>query len=550
MLQRLYIKNYALIKELDIPFFEGLSILTGETGAGKSIILGALKLVLGERADHSLFTNNAEKCIIEAEFQMPETTQLYCLENEMEFEKISLIRREISPDGKSRAFFNDSPVKLQNLQELASQLIDIHSQFDNAQLFNQTYQFQFLDQFAGLQNPLKAYQNEYHQFKKDQNELLILQDQLQTLLQSQDYNQFLYEELESIPLASTNLPALEEELKALESVQDIQANLQQFSLLLNDEQIGLKSQMSQAQQLLQNAALHAQKLRFLKERMDSLRIEMQDLENDIAHYSEQLEYEPQRIAELSEQINQLHRLMQKHQVQSLKELADIKNQLAKKQEDFSEIEDKIKQLKQRIQSQQESLKNQSQTLHQARQKSIPKLVQYVTDLLSFVGLDKSVFQIELQETEQLNAFGKDEIQLMFSANQGMPQQPIQKGISGGERSRVMLVLKKVMAEHQQLATLVLDEIDTGVSGKIADSVGKLMQSMAENMQLIVITHLAQIASKGNHHYKVSKFESETATQTTITLLQPEERIQEIAQLISGDSLTEASINQAKALLQG
>ncbi len=550
MLQKLYIKNYALIKEVEIPFYSGMSIITGETGAGKSILLGALKLVLGERADRSQFLNNEEKCIIEAEFQMPEATQKYCVENDMEYESISIIRREIAPDGKSRSFFNDSPVLLQNLQELSAQLIDIHSQFDNALLFDESYQFQFLDNFTGLQKESKDYQSQYHLYKQNQSVLQVKQDQLQSLLQSQDYNQFLYEELEAVPLQDVDIEALEEELKELENVQEIQESLGQFSQIVNEDSMGLNAQLQSLQQLLQKTSQQSQKLSFLRERFESIRIDFQDLESDVENYSNQLEYEPERIAQLSEQVNQIHRLLQKHQVQSVEELEQIKTQLAQEQEDFSTIEADIQNLKEEIDSQKKALEQQAEKLHESREKSIPKLVNYVTDLLQSVGLEKAQFKIALKPTETLTVYGKESIQLLFSANTGMPLQAIQKGISGGERSRVMLVLKKVMAEHQQLATLILDEIDTGVSGKVADDVGRLMQSMAKNMQLIVITHLAQIASKGSHHYKVSKTDTEMGTETAIRLLMPEERIEEIAQLISGDTLTEASIHQAKTLLEG
>ncbi len=548
MLQRLYIKNYTLIKEANIPFYKGMSVITGETGAGKSILLGALKLVLGERADYSIFHKDSDKCIIEAEFQIHKDLEVFFIENDLDYESLTIIRREISPDGKSRAFLNDSPVRLQVLQELSSRLIDIHSQFDTAALFDEAYQFQFLDNYAGLKKERRSYSETYNSYKENQYKRKELEEKLSTNLQSQDYNDFLLNELNQYKLEDLDLEELENNLQEMENVQEVQENLSQFIHLAQEEQIGLEAQLQTMQSLLQKATDKSKNLEFLNERFESLRIEFQDVLGDIENYATQLEYQPERIEEYSQKVNFIHNLMRKHQVSSVEELIEIRNSLAQEQLDFSTIEDTLKELKTSIEFQQQELEKKAMQLSKARNSALPQLTQYVNTLLAQVGLEKAQFEISLQPTDTLNEYGKEKIQMLFSANKGMPLQPIQNGISGGERSRVMLVLKKVMAEHQNLATLILDEIDTGVSGKVASSVGKLMQQMADDMQLIVITHLAQIASKGTHHYKVFKKEIEGNTQTFIELLTPQQRIEEIAQLISGDKVTEASLSQAKELL--
>ncbi|MDR3273228.1 MAG: DNA repair protein RecN [Flavobacteriaceae bacterium] len=548
MLSHLSIKNYTLIDDLQTGFPAGMITVTGETGAGKSIILGALKLVLGERADTKSLKNPDEKSVIEAEFHLDKHRfPPFFKENDLDFEAQTLIRREIQPSGKSRAFINDTPVTLDILQQLSSQLIDIHSQFETSDLLSEKYQLRLLDNFSGLQQTLKEYQSEYEEYIKEKKQFEQLKEKLQTGNKDFEYNQFLLNELNQIDLDKIDFPKLEEEANLMKNSEYLVQLLSESRQILEGDEVGISSQIYELNSRLSKGSQLSSELQKISERTESLKWEIQDISSEIENLLEKLEFDPLRYETVNEQINKINFLLQKHQVQKLFDLIEIKNKLETETSDFSDLEGKIKVSELRLQNLSEKLSSYSHSLHNNRLQNIPILENKILETLIRLGMEKSQIKIELSDTEKFTPFGTDQIRILFTANLGKEFQPIAKAISGGERSRVMLAIKKLMAENEDLPTLILDEIDTGVSGRIANEMGRLMSEMGKSMQLIVITHLPQIAAKGNAQFKVEKGEKSGSTFTQIRQLDDRERVEEIAQLISGESITENAVNQAKEL---
>ena len=549
MLSRIYIQNFALIDQLEINFKKGLQVITGETGAGKSIILGALRLILGERADSKSISDFSTKSVVEAEFKISESLKIFFEENDLDFEKDTIIRREILPSGKSRAFVNDVPVTLDVLKELSERLIDIHSQFETSQLFSEEYQFKIIDGLSENKNLIETYQNDYFEFQRKQRELEKLKNTLSEGNKESDYKLFLLEELEAAQLETVNYELLQSQISLAENKGAISELLAQIFARTDQEEVGLFDGFYDVKNKLSRVADLSLQFSELNARLEENYVEFKDILFQLQNEAEKLDANPEDLLVLQEQNDKINALFLKHKVSDIEDLLKIKEELSLEKNSFEDIEHKITQLEKEIAEASQSLLKKSEILSKNRKQTAPVFVEKVESLLHQLGLEKAKVEVELSSTKEFGKFGTEKIQLLFQANAGFALKPIQNAISGGERSRVMLSIKKLMAENAELPTLILDEIDTGVSGRIADEMGNVMQEMAENMQLIVITHLAQVAAKGNDNYKVQKSDIEGKTQTRIFPLNQEEKLTEIAQLLSGSKITDAAILQAKELMQ-
>lgn len=549
MLSRITIQNFALIQQLDISLSEGMQVITGETGAGKSIILGALRLILGERADLKSASNPENKSIVEAEFKLNQQYQAFFEENDLDFEEYTLIRREILPSGKSRAFINDIPVTLDILKELSLKLIDIHSQFETSNLFSEEYQFKIIDGLSENYETLEIYQKEFYNYQKLNKQLQEFEKQLSERNKEADYQIFLLNELEEANLDNTNLEELKSQVSIGENAEYILENLGQIFGKLQQEELGILDNLNEIKNKLSKISETSPNIESLSQRVEEVYLELKDISYNIENELEKIEVNPEILVQAISQLNKINSLLLKHQVSDIEELIEIRDQLSTQQKNSEELEKNIEQTNNLILKSQENLENLSLNISENRKKNIAKFIEKAEQLFGRLGLEKAKITIELTPTTDFNKFGKEHIQLLFQANTGFPLKPIQSAISGGERSRVMLSIKKIMAENSELPTLILDEIDSGVSGKTADEIGKVMQDMAKDLQLIVITHHAQVAAKGDAHYKVMKQDIDGRTQSTIIPLNNEQRLQEIAQILSGSNITDAAILQAKELMK-
>lgn len=548
MLSRIYIKNFALIDTLEVSLNNGLQVITGETGAGKSIILGALRLILGERAEVKSIAKSEEKSIVETEFDLNNQFKKFFVENDLDYEHHTIIRREILPSGKSRAFINDVPVTLDVLKELSSQLIDIHSQFETSNLFTSEYQFKIIDGLSDNKKVIEDYQNQFSDFQSLKLQLKKLQTQLSENRKESDYKDFLLNELEELKLDDVDYEELQNQLSVQENAEMISENLVQILSRFHQEEVGILSFFNEAKNKLSKISEVSNSFAELDGRLETSFVELKDIISELENESEKIEINPASLAILVELNNKINALFLKHNVSDLNELKELRDQLAGEQKGASELEENIAELEENISKKEKTLEALAEKLSKNRKKSVPLFIKKAEGLLKKLGLEKARVDIELQDAQEFNAFGKENIQLLFQANSGFPLKPIQTAISGGERSRVMLAVKKIIAESDELPTLILDEIDTGVSGKVAEEIGNLMREMSSDMQLIVISHLAQVAAKGNNNYKVVKRDISGKTQSTIIPLNEEEKLNEIAQLLSGSKITEAAMAQAKELI--
>lgn len=549
MLSRIFIQNFALIDTLEITLNKGLQVITGETGAGKSIILGALRLILGERADAKSIQNSETKSIVEAEFAINDNLQFFFEENDLDFEHQTVIRREILPNGKSRAFVNDVPVTLDLLKMLSKKLIDIHSQFETSNLFDEEYQFQIIDGLSKNKILILKYQTEFSEYKKLLKELDNFKNQLEERNKESDYKNFLLEELQNINLDDLDLEELQNQVKKQENAEAITDNLSQIFAKLDAEEIGVLDSMTEIKGKLGKVADLSHEFTLLNQRLQENFIEFKDIIFELQDEAEKMETSPEILLALNQKLNIVNALLLKHSVLSVSELIEIRDNLLSEQNSFADLENLIIQLEKEKTDSENRLAKMAAELSSHRRKNIPIFTNKIEILLRKLGLEKAKIAVELSESASYNSFGKENIQLLFQANSGFALKPIQSAISGGERSRVMLSIKKLMAENAELPTLILDEIDTGVSGKVAEEMGNVMKEMSTNMQLIVITHLAQVAAKGNNNYKVIKEDISGRTRSNIIPLSEEEKLQEIAQLLSGSKITDAAISQAQELMK-
>lgn len=548
MLSRIFIQNFALIDRLEIDLGNRLQVITGETGAGKSIILGALRLIMGERADAKSFAKSDEKSIIEAEFKIDENLKFFFEENDLDFENQTIIRREILVGGKSRAFVNDVPVTLDVLKDLSSKLIDIHSQFETSDLFSENFQFGILDGLAKNKNLLTDYQNSYNDYQQIKKELEKLRFILAESNKESDYKNFLLSELQEADLDNLDFEDLQNQLSLQENAGAISENLSFILTRFDQEEIGVLDALQDIKSRFSKIGELSHHFGELNRRFEENFLELKDILFEIQNEAEKTETNPEILETLNSKINKINALFLKHQVDNINNLIKIREELSAGQNSLSNTENQIAEKENGLKIIEEKLNSLSKKLSENRTKFSSNLENQAKEIFAKLGLEKAILKVELSDSQSFNLFGKNHIQLLFQANSGFPLKPIQSAVSGGERSRVMLAIKKIMAENNDLPTLILDEIDTGVSGRIAEEMGNLMTEMSDNLQLIVITHLAQVAAKGNENYKVVKSDENNITKTTIVKLSAEEKLNEIAQLISGSKITESAVNQARELI--
>lgn len=549
MLSRLHIRNYALIKELDIKLGNEFIIITGETGAGKSILLGALNLILGNRADTSTLLDKSKKCIVEAEFNLKEYHLKEFFEsNELDYTYQTLIRREINAEGKSRAFINDTPVNLNVLRQLTLQLVDIHSQRDSLALLDVDYQMGVLDAFAKNDDRVNEYRKQHQVYKNVEQQLNDLIEKEKASKANLDYLQFQLNELDAAALETGEQNKSEQELETLNNSEEIKQHLISAFTALNDEN-GMLSQMRAITVSLKAIGKYNNEFALLAERLESSNIELRDITNEIENAEQKINFDAGRIEFLNERLNVIYKLQKKHQLQTVDELIAFQNKLSNEVDSISSLDMQIENHKKQLSKEKSSLQNAGAKLSEKRVKVIPSIEGKVQTILKELAMPDARLKIELQtDKEQFNSNGIDTIQFLFSANKGHDFKPITKVASGGELSRVMLCLKALTAEVLQMPTMIFDEIDTGVSGEVALKVGKVMAQIAAGHQVIAITHLPQIAAKGSAHLFVYKQVQNNITTTLIRALQEEERIVEIAKMIGGDHYSKSAETNARELM--
>ncbi len=550
MLQSLHIENFALISQLNINFDAGFSVITGETGSGKSIILGALALLLGERADTKSLRNADKKCVIEGTFNVANyQLQLFFDENDLDFEDVCIVRREILPNGKSRAFINDTPVNITALKELGEQLIDIHSQHKNLLLSNKNFQFNVVDTIAESKNTLADYQKSFAELKKTEREIEELKNFIEQENSNKDYLQFQFDQLSEAKLVDENEQNdLEAENQTLSHAEEIKTALCKCESNFSAEDNGLVLQLKDTRRTLENIANVFPQINEIVERLNSCCIEVDDIANELQNLNGNLEFDQDRLGFVTSRLNTIYDLEQKHRANSVADLISIRNEIGKKLQNIENFDEQLSALEKQLTAQQNIVEKFAEKLTKLRKNTIPQIEKTICQNLVSLGIPNAQFCV-LLATCDFNLMGKDTVEFQFSANKNMSPLDITKIASGGEIARVMLCIKSLLSTQSGIATIIFDEIDTGVSGEIANKMGNIMQEMGKNIQVISITHLPQIASKGRMHYKVSKFDTDQATQTKIELLNEQERIVEIAQMLSGNPPSEAAISNAKELLK-
>ncbi|MDG1508693.1 MAG: DNA repair protein RecN [Flavobacteriaceae bacterium] len=549
MLASISIKNYALINELHIDFSSGLSIITGETGAGKSILLGALGLVLGNRADSSTLKNTTRKCIVEAILSVEKYNLQDFFETEdIDYEINTIIRREILPSGKSRAFVNDTPVTLSVLTALRSKLIDIHSQHQTLQVSDQQFQFQLLDAFANNESKLASYQRGLTQYTSEKKKLEeILQAQREANLQY-DYNSHLYNELLEANLVEDEQEVLEEKLEKINNVEEIKQNLSEALQLTTDDTIGIQNLLYSLENKLTKIASYSKEYQELSERISSVKIELDDIVSELESANEHVDFNPLEATQLNDRLQLIYNLQKKHYVNSIPALLIILEELSTKVSTVENAEQRLLDQQTIVTEIANKLDTIALKISEARKRIIPTVSKQLEAILDNLGMSHARFQIQNNMTEQYYKNGKDVLSFLFSANKGGQFGELKKVASGGELSRIMLAIKKVMSENSQLPTIIFDEIDSGVSGEISNKMAHIMSQMSQQMQVITITHLPQIAAKGNQHYKVYKEELNNTTTTSLKQLSEDERIVEIAEMLSGKNISDSALTHARELL--
>ncbi len=549
MLSKLTIENYALIDSLEVDLASGFTVITGETGAGKSILLGGLALVLGKRADLSSLRNKEQKCIVEADFLVKDYgLQPFFNHYDLDFDETTVIRREILPSGKSRAFINDTPVTLDILSQLGDQLIDVHSQHQTMRLTENDFQFKLIDALANNKKRLSNYAETlraYSSIQKELNDLITFQ---QNATKEQDYNTFLLTELESAPLKEGILEELETQYEQLNNVELIKEELSKGDQLLNDDQIGVLSLLSEARMALSKLAGFGAQYAGLYERMQSVWIELDDVNTELQAFQEAVESDPELLEEVNTKLQLLHNLQKKHGVSEISELISIRDQLADTVFETANIDQKIALKTKEVQELESALEEQGVLLREKRNAVIPQLKKQLEADLSLLGMPSASFKITLNPIDSFKANGMDELAFLFTANKGSSYGLLKKVASGGELSRIMLVIKAILAKYEKLPTIMFDEIDTGVSGEISNRMADIMRDMSTEMQVFSITHLPQVASKGHHHFKVYKTDETEGTRTNMKKLGYDQRVMEIAEMLGGKDVSDSAMAHAKELL--
>ena len=549
VLTSLSIKNYALIDELQVNFNNGLSIITGETGAGKSILLGGLSLVLGKRADISQIKDNSKKCIIEAVFDVAnyDLKPVFDSKN-LDYEIQTIIRREILPSGKSRAFVNDTPVNLDSLSTLGSYLLDIHSQHQTLQLVDDSYQFKVIDALAKNKVPIEEYTLELKNFKTLKKDLEDLEFTLSESKKEYDYNVFLLNELEEASLVEDEMQELEEAYKQLNNVETISETINHSKSLLNDDDTGIIERLNVIKRQFSSICDFGSAYKTIEERIGSTVIELDDILIELDNLESELSSDPQELVRVSNKLQIVNSLLHKHSVLNISDLIEIKNELIKKVDLSEHLDSDIEKVKSDLDANEKRLRVIALKISDNRNKIVPIFTTKLEALLLELGMPNAKFNIRFTPIESYNYNGMDDMEFLFKANKGGQFSQLKKSASGGELSRIMLAIKSILANYIKLPTLMFDEIDTGVSGEISNKMGDIMKGMSKNMQIFSITHLPQIASKGHSHFKVYKQDLNGVTQTQMKLLTQQERVVELAQMLGGSNITESAIAHAKQLL--
>ena len=549
MLKNLSIKNYLLIDDLSISFNNGFSVITGETGAGKSIIVGGISLILGKRADLSVNRDKSKKCIIEGVFDIGSYGLKSLFEdNELDYETDTILRREISSSGKSRAFINDSPVNLNQLSIIGSKIIDIHSQHQNIEVLNSEFQFNLLDLICNNEKRIKDYKTLYNEYKNKSNLLNELINQKNELIQSMDYNKFILNEIDQANILEENLEELENMQSSLSNFEEISTELNYSNQIIFDDEIGLNSTLLNLKNSLNKIAKNSEKYKLLFERISSIKIEVEDLGNEIDDLLNSLEQNPDKLNTVIGKIDLINNLLRKHSATNLEDLSIFRDNLFEKVNTTKNIDGEIDSLQIECTTLKNSLSDISLKIHEFRNKVIPNLTKEIEHVLSDLGMVNSKFKISLKLTDEFYLNGMDQIEFEFLANKGYEFKKIREAASGGEMSRIMLAIKSIMAKYKQLPSIIFDEIDTGVSGEISKKMGLIMKDLGSKIQTFSITHLPQIAAMGESHFKIYKTDLDGHTKTMMVRLNENDRIVEIAKMLEGNNASESAYIHAKQLL--
>ena len=549
MLKHLAISNYALIDSLSISFDDGFSVITGETGAGKSILLGALGFVLGDRSDSSIMLDESKKCTVEATFVIDnERFKPFFEENDLDFDEELILRRELTPTKKSRAFINDTPVTAQQLKELGSQLVDIHSQHDSLLLTNADFQLGIVDNAADNNALLTEYQSVYHNFSALRNELKSLREMAQKNVAENDFLAFQLDELVKANLQEGEYEEVSQKLELLENAEEVKTLLAQSLSSLSESEYSILNQLNDLKSSVDHLRRYLPQAEQYLERIDSTKIELKDIAQDLDSLQDSTQFDASSLNEIQERFDLIQRLMMKHHVNDYAELLKIREDLQQKVGAFANIDEQIAKKEQEVKSCEKELTKLAGELSAKRKKVKVPFEKAVTEIIRQLKMPHGVFDIEFSETPEFSPSGRDKIRFLFSANKGIAPDDMSRVASGGELSRLMLAIKAVAAESSYIPTLIFDEIDTGVSGEVASKLGDIMQKMGENLQIISITHLPQIASKAKNHFFVYKDESAQKTRSCIRLLSHDERVVEIAKMLSNDKITPEAIKAAEVIL--
>lgn len=549
MLTHLSVQNYALLRHQEIEFRIGFSVITGETGAGKSILLGALGLILGKRADSRVLLDQSKKCMVEGTFAIANyQLESFFNEHDLDYDPLTIVRREITPQGKSRAFINDTPVTLPVLKELSSRLIDVHSQHENLNLSNGLFQLQVLDSFCGIQSQITKYQQEFKNFKAKEAELELLKEKENKAIAEKDYLNFINNEFAEAHLLPDEQLSLEEELEFHSHSEEIKSGIYEVSQILGHDEQGILTRLNSVEVILRKISAFGDSFKALSKRIESTAIELNDIQYELDSIEQRINYDPQRLEEINDRLNLIYTLQNKHRVNSIEELLLLSDQIKKQLEVSDSLSETIGELEIEIGKLKQDIKNKAQEISKIRISNFPKFNQLITNTLQHLGMPDARFNIEQKITEP-GPYGMDDINYLFSANKGGVPEEISRVASGGEKSRLMLAVKSMISEKKLLPTIIFDEIDAGVSGAVAEKVGVIMKNLSSKMQVIVITHLPQIAGKGDTQYQVIKKNDDSSSSTHIRMLEDDERILEIARLLSGQEITDSSVESAKHLLK-
>ena len=549
MLKSISIKNYVLIDELNISFNSGFSVITGETGAGKTILVDGISLLLGKRADLSVNRDKSKKCVIEGIFDIGAYNLKPIFDvNELDYDSETILRREISPSGKSRAFINDSPVNLLQLSKIGSRIIDIHTQHQNLNILDQDYQFEIIDAFSNNNEIVDEFRFIFNQFQELQRKIEKLKLDKENLNQSIDYNKFILNELDSANLFEENLEELEKNQVFLSNFEVISEELSFINNLLIDENIGIQTNIQKLLNSLSKISSKTENLNDLYERVFNLSTELDDISHELNEHFESLENNPEKLSLLIQKIDTVNTLLRKHSVNSIKDLKLVRDEFASKVDSTESIDEKIEEFEIKFNDLKNKLSKISKSITKKRMDAIPKFTTDIELILKDLGMENAKFKIELNPSNNFNSFGMDDINFMFQANKGFEYKDLKSSASGGEMSRIMLAVKSIIAKYRKIPSIIFDEIDTGVSGAISQKMGHIMRSLSKYVQTFSITHIPQIAAMGSSHYKIYKFDEDNITKTTIIKLAEEERIVEIAKMLEGSSISESAINHAKRLM--